>query len=137
MYHFLFRDIYQQLKETQKKFTERTVITYRGQAITDDELKKIKLSQEQLICINSCLSTSRKPEVALIFAQSSAPNSQLVLLEIEADTPLPRTQPFAEIGHLSAFGEEDEVLSMAGSIIRVDDVKHNEEHYLHPIRLEL
>jgi tetratricopeptide (TPR) repeat protein len=137
VYHFFFRDIYQQLEEGQKKFTERMIKTYRGQAMTDDELDQIKLCQGQLICMNSFLSTSRKPEVASIFTQSSDPDLQLVLFEIEADTQLKKAQPFSEISHLSAFVEEEEILFMAGSIFRIGDIKYNEEEQFYSIRLTL
>ncbi|CAF1335203.1 unnamed protein product, partial [Didymodactylos carnosus] len=123
---FFIHDLHQQLLLEQKRFTESLIHVYRGQAMSVDELEHMKSSQQQIVSMNSFLSTSKNRKTALSFAQCisvSDETKRSVLFEIEADTRLKDAKPFADITHVSYYGSrEEEVLFMLGSMFRITDV---------------
>ncbi|UJR29681.1 hypothetical protein I4U23_017229 [Adineta vaga] len=126
--HILFllrsfcRDIYQQLKENQ---CSHTIRVYRGQLVSKDELKTLQQSVNQLISMNSFLSTSVDPKQALLFSTgSSIPHDlERVLFEIEANPNNVASKPFANVSSHSPFKHEFEVLFMFGSIFRLNKIR--------------
>jgi len=52
-----------------------------------------------------------------------------ILFEINTDAKMIKTKPFADISQLSYFPNEFEILFMAGSIFRVDNILNDENHF--------
>ncbi|CAF4982305.1 unnamed protein product, partial [Rotaria sp. Silwood1] len=77
-----------------------------------------------LISFNNFLSTSKKREVSLDFAQHAATNPDLVgILFIMQIDPAQSTTPFASIREVSYFHMEDEVLFSMHAVFRICDIK--------------
>ncbi|CAF1549940.1 unnamed protein product [Adineta ricciae] len=139
----LVRDLYQQLKHEHKEFSKHqksSILTvYRGQFLSKDELTRLKSAKGELFAMNSFLSTSSNKNKAIEFATSrSPPTDQLtsILLEIQVNIKS-ESRPLADIKHLSAFVEEEEILFMFGCVFRLDDVWFDEETQLWKLRLTL
>lgn len=127
LYRSFISDIYEQLRRYQSK-TKLTV--YRSQLISNDELETLKQNIGQLISVNSFFSSSRDRETAVfLFGDIGNPivDSERVLFEIDADPRMADSKPFSDIGILSQFAEEAEVLFMFGSIFRVNSIEHENE----------
>ncbi|UJR19758.1 hypothetical protein I4U23_022892 [Adineta vaga] len=107
--------------ETLKDYLPSMVITlYRGQTLTDEEIKKLQMNINQLIATNGFLSTSWSPEVARVFSAN-------VLYEIKIDLsqdPID-TIHFANISQYSELPNEEEVLIELGATFQILDVQHN------------
>ncbi|CAF0850500.1 unnamed protein product [Adineta steineri] len=127
---FLFRafihDIYRQLQKYQSK---RPLQVYRCQLMSNDELNSLKQNIGQFISINSFFSTSDERRTALfLLGDITTPiDSERVLFEIDADSKVVNTKPFANISDHSYFPDESEVLFMIGSIFRLDNIYRNED----------
>ena len=126
------RDLNKQLADEHGKFVKQqktsTIQVYRGQLISIDEVNRLKTGKGQLLSINSFLSTSTNRQKALEFATSRPPpNDKLtsILLEIKVDLQA-ICKPYADIKHLSAFAEEEEILFMFGCVFRIDNVVYDE-----------
>ena len=122
---FLFRsfiaDIHYQL---QKHQINHSLKLYRGQLMSRRELDSLKDLLKQFIAINSFLSTTKERSVALTFANNlESKGMEKVLFEIDADSKVATSKPFADISTLSEFGNEAEVLFMLGSIFRLTDIQ--------------
>ncbi|CAF1118606.1 unnamed protein product [Adineta steineri] len=121
-----------QLKREQFKKGEHLLL-YRGQIMSKEELNQLKVSIGHIVSMNSFLSTSPGRKQAYSFTKSKiidASSEVRVLFEIEADTNREDTRPFANIKLCSEFPTEDEVLFMAGSVFRLEDIgveKDNKE----------
>ena len=121
LYRFFIRDIRQQLEQLQHSSPFRV---YRGQVMSNDELKSLKNSIGQFITMNSFLSTSFDRRLALSFLMSSTVSDDLqrVLFEMEIDPTIPGIKPCADITSHSFFTDEKEVLIMLGSIFRLNKI---------------
>lgn len=108
LFRFFIRDIRNQLEEYR---CSSLIRLYRGQLISNEELKILKNSIGQLISINSFLSTSTNRQLALSFLQSSTSTDDLqrILFEIDADPRVNENKPFANITSFSYFPGEDDV----------------------------
>ena len=115
LFRFLIRDLEEQLKKNQ---CSTSVIVYHGQLMQTKEFESLKNSKDQLISINSFLSTSLDRQSALKFIPEST-GAERILLKITADPRILGVKPFAEISSISCFHKEKEVLFMLGSIFRV------------------
>ena len=129
----LVRDLNKQLGDEHRSFVKQqsssTIQVYRGQLIGKDEVNRLKFSKGQLISMNSFLSTSTNRKKALEFATSrSPPNDKLttILLEIKVDLAA-KSKPYADIKHLSAFSEEEEILFMFGCVFRINEIHYDEK----------
>ncbi|CAF3863132.1 unnamed protein product [Rotaria sp. Silwood1] len=122
LFGFFIRDIEEQLKQEQHFLPMHL---YRGQLMSLEEIKLLKDSENELISMNSFLSTSINPNVALFYLGSSDSQCELekVLFEIDADPRLDGMKPFADISYMSQFSNEEEILMMLGSVFRVNDVR--------------
>ena len=134
LFRFFIRDIQVQLHQHQYHASSHV---YRGQLISNEELQILKESKEQFISINSFLSTSASREVALAFVTgfTSSTDIQPVLFEIQIDSQVTNSKPFANITSLSCFPIEEEVLFMPGSIYRIVYVVYEETLWI--IRMNL
>lgn len=135
VFRFLIKDIYEQLKfeqEKQKK-NDDTMVFYRGQGITRDELNKIKSSINEFISMRSFLSTTTNLNVAISFIGNNS--EEKVLFEIHAKHS--SLTPFASISHLSYFQEENEVLFMLGCIFRIENISFDKTMKIWIVKLIL
>ncbi|CAF1310273.1 unnamed protein product [Didymodactylos carnosus] len=135
-----FIKLFDNLKTEQNNFKESKINLYRGQIMSLTEVEKMKTSIGQLISMNSFFSTSLNRDVALQFVKlisKFSGNMQSVLFEIEANTDLKETKPFALIKHLSYYEKEDEVLFMLGLIFRLVCVEFDDKENVWRIELVL
>ncbi|CAF4914443.1 unnamed protein product [Rotaria sp. Silwood1] len=137
---FLFRsyisDIQQQLKIHQAKEPLRV---YRGQMISDEELKTLKNSCGKFISINSFFSTSIDKNQARSFLDRPDIVDKLekVLFEIVANPNEATMKPFSDISSLSEFSGESEILFMIGSIFRLNSVGRSTDDQVWEIQMAL
>ncbi|CAF2520398.1 unnamed protein product [Rotaria sp. Silwood2] len=113
LFRFFIRDIEQQLK--QHKCTA-PIRVYRGQVMSNEELKVLRNSIGHFISMKSFLSTSIEQKQALKFlnATTITDDLQRVLIVIDADPRIDGVKPFANITVHSYFPGEKEVLMMLG-----------------------
>ncbi|CAF3388694.1 unnamed protein product [Rotaria socialis] len=130
----IIRNVYEQLRANQ--FKKRAVV-YRGQMMSDVEMKTLRKSIGNIISFNSFLSTSLNRRVAERFLrQSIVPCSSddraVVIFEIEADPRVicdvngDNRRPFAQIDEFSYYGDETEILFMVGSIFRLESIRQDD-----------
>ncbi|CAF5088480.1 unnamed protein product, partial [Rotaria sp. Silwood1] len=137
---FLFRgfiyDIQHQLKCDQ---VNNLVKVYRGQTISNEELKILQQSCGQLVSVTSFFSTSKNKDQALQFIPISDEKEKLerVLFEIDADPKMATTKPFADISQFSEFPNESEILFMLGSIFRLNSVNRSSDNLYWTIQIVL
>ena len=131
-FRFFITDISKQIKSEYENYirtngNRNLIRVYRGQLISDDELELMKNSVDDFLSMNSFLSTSRNRLTALKFVQNSRRGSNMrrILFEIDIDPRL-RTKAFADIGKISFFDDEDEVLIMLGALFRIKKVYEHE-----------
>ncbi|CAF3508358.1 unnamed protein product [Rotaria sp. Silwood1] len=125
LFRFFIRDIHEQLERYR---CSSPIRIYRGQLMATNELEMLKASIGQLISMNSFLSTTTNRRAALSFLYSSnlSDNLECVLFQIDANPHLDGVKPFADISSLSYFPDEDEVLLMLGSILRLVSIDVDE-----------
>ncbi|UJR16842.1 hypothetical protein I4U23_003741 [Adineta vaga] len=92
--------------------------------------------------MNSFLSTSPNKKQAKVFTMTKTINKESevrVLFEIDADTNRQDIRPFANIQEFSHFPMEEEVLFMAGSVFRLENIhmEENKEIVIYVIKLTL
>ncbi|CAF1113254.1 unnamed protein product [Didymodactylos carnosus] len=137
-FRFLIADIFHQLKREHERFKKSIIHLYRGQRLSAGEVEKMKLSIGQCICMNSFFSTSLNRNTALQFIKSNVNSSMpSVLFDIEVNTRLKETKPFASTKHLSYYRREEEVLFMLGSVFRLETIKFDNIDNLWTIQLVL
>ena len=102
-----------------------TFKVYRGQGMLDTEFEKLKQTRGGLLSFNNFLSTSKKRDVSLDFAQRGSTNSDMVgILFVMIIHPAQSTTPFASITNVGAYGDkEDEVLFAMNTIFRIQDIQ--------------
>jgi tetratricopeptide (TPR) repeat protein len=135
LFGFFIHDIHRQLQQHQYP---STITVYRGQIMSNEELKKLKNSNGQLISMNSFLSTSSNRDVALSFiagTEASTTGLQPVLFEIDADSRIEGIRPFADISSFSKMSDEEEVLMMLGSIFRINNIYLDTQVWIIKMRL--
>ena len=140
-FRFYIHDIYHQLKILHERQASclRELTVYRGQQMTGTELDRLNVGR--LISVDSFFSTSKRREIALVFAGPPPVSSDLVgiLFVIEVNTLQPsKNKPYADISSLSDFGwGEREVLFMLGTVFRLTKREFDESSRLWTIKLEL
>ena len=142
-FRVLITDISNQIKREYENYIrtngDRNFIrVYRGQLISDDELELMKNSIGEFLSMNSFFSTSRNRSTALKFVQNSRSRDTIrrMLFEIDIDPRL-RTKAFADVGKISFFDDEDEVLIMLGALFRIKKVSKDENDRVWVARLTL
>jgi hypothetical protein len=111
-----------ELKCEQKQFMKGVNVVYRRLRQSTQELEALKKLIGSVIVTKSFMSASREKRIALFFAgvdQPQSAESQPLLLELTIDLN-PRYVIAADIGHLSNFPEEREVLIDMGTEFRVE-----------------
>ncbi|CAF1580533.1 unnamed protein product, partial [Adineta ricciae] len=115
---FYVQDLHRQIVERYKQQSEARddskFKVYRGQAVSSEELEKIKTSQGGLLSFNNFLSTTLKIEVAQRFAQNAHDNENVVAVLFEMEiNPKISSVPFASVDKESAIeGESEDLFSM-------------------------
>jgi hypothetical protein len=137
-YRFFINDLYDELLSIDRQDCEDfdEVVVYRGQCITETELKYLQNNVEQLLTLSSFTSTTIDRELALIFA-TRRENMISVLFEIHLNITLDNTRPFAYVGSYSAMSDELEVLISMGTIFKLMSVTHNSNNDMWVIVLDL
>ncbi|CAF1234288.1 unnamed protein product [Rotaria sp. Silwood1] len=145
---YFIQDLHNQLALMQVDYLKRLnrynlsiLKLYRGQVMTRNDLENnFRTNKGNLVSMNSFLSTTTDRYVARAFASDGDienPETQVsVLYEIDIDTRLPHSVPFAELGDQSNFEHEDEVLFSMGAIFRIGET-YEEHRYLWTVKLTL
>ncbi|CAF1224302.1 unnamed protein product [Adineta ricciae] len=122
LFRFVIRDIYDKLE---RHHCQLSIHVYRGQVLSNDELKNLRSSIGSFLSINSFFSTTSNRQQAMQFILGSDVTSDLyrVLFVIDADPSASTAKPFADISSHSEFGHESEVLFMIGSIFRIKSIR--------------
>jgi tetratricopeptide (TPR) repeat protein len=127
MMGFFLRDLHQQIKqrhdEQSKNRIEQTYTVYRGQAMYNDDFKKLCNSPNGLLSFNNFLSTSTDQAVSMMFCPIPLqdPNMTAVLFKIEVDPNLTCT-PFVIVKDNTNFGDEQEILFSMHSVFRIGKI---------------
>lgn len=121
---FIIDLITQLQQESLKRKNNGTVMLYRGQQLSMDELNKIKQNIGILISMNGFFSTSRNIDVALAYAGKcqKSDNLQSILFQIEADLSL-TSVIFADISGKSRMEDEQEVLFGLNTLFKINSVE--------------
>lgn len=99
-------------------------VVYRGQGLSNAHFDNLSKSRGGLISFNNFLSTSRRREISLSFAQYAGTSPDLVgLLFVITVQPAESQTPFASIRDVSFFQTEDEVLFAMNTVFRINDVQ--------------
>ncbi|CAF1379550.1 unnamed protein product [Rotaria sordida] len=145
---YFIQDLHNQLALMQvdylkrlKRYNSPVVKLYRGQIMTRDKLENtFRVNKGNLISMNNFLSTTTDRYVARLFASDgyvqNLETEVSVLYEIEIDTRLSHSVPFAELADQSIFEHEDEVLFSMGAVFRIGET-FEEHRYLWTVKLIL
>lgn len=140
---FYIKDLREQLREYRLITTSKQInkVVYHGLTMTQSDIHRIQnISIGSLLSTNGFLSTSRKREVAMEFAtkKQNSINQPLqnVLFEINLSIDNSPTI-FADIGHVSVFPEEGEVLFDIGTVLCLQNVNYDKEFGLYIIQLNI
>ncbi|CAF0944753.1 unnamed protein product [Didymodactylos carnosus] len=141
-FHFFIADLYEQLKQDQKRFLDTShdtnLYVYRCHVMSTKEFNQIKENVGEFLSINSFLSTSKNKTVALEFVKRycSSVDLQPVLFQIEINTLL-ETKPYSDISHLSYSGGENKILIMLGTIFQIVNVTFDKEYQVWTVQLTM
>jgi hypothetical protein len=139
---FYIRDLREQLYKWRFITSSKEIITvYHGLVMTKSDINRIQATPiGSLLSTNGFLSTSRKREIAMAFATKKQNTLgqplHTVLLEINLgvdNSPI----IFADIGHVSAFPEEDEILFDIETVLCLQNVNYDEENQFYIIKLTI
>ena len=132
---FFIKDLHLQIEQLHnEQFDEQDsnqIFTiYRGQGMAKEEFEKMTKTKGGLLSFNCFLSTSKKYEVSLRFAQRAATNPDLVgILFIMSIDRSQSTTPFATIGDVSYYkDQEEEVLFSMHTVFRINDITPMDEN---------
>lgn len=122
---FFIVDLHNKLMELYSQSSHcSSLIVYRGQGVSNEELEKIEQSCGGLLSISNFLSTSTDKEVALCFAlpHLNRPGYKAVLFEICVYPTTTIKTPYADISKESYFQgimSENEILFSIGAVFRI------------------
>ncbi|CAF3384983.1 unnamed protein product [Rotaria sp. Silwood2] len=146
--HYFIQDLHNQLALMHVNYLKRLqrynspiLKLYSGQVMTKNDLENyFHANNGNLISMNSFLSTTTDRYVARLFVVDGNiqnPETHVsVLYEIEIDTRLPHSVPFAELSDQSNFEYENEVLFSMGAVFRIGETCQ-ENRYLWIVKLTL
>ncbi|CAF0844550.1 unnamed protein product [Adineta steineri] len=136
----LHRDI-QRLhsEQSDRRRSRKTFIVYRGQGLSKQDFTEMTKTNGGLLSFNNFLSTSKKHNVSLKFAQEAATNPDLVgILFVMSIDPTNSTIPFASVTDVSYFHTEHEILFSMHTIFRIEGIKPMKENiHLYKVKLTL
>ncbi|CAF1305618.1 unnamed protein product [Adineta steineri] len=119
--------------------SDKIFTVYRGQGLSKEDFAEMTKTKGGLLSFNNFLSTSKKRDVSLNFAQQAATNPDLVgILFVISINPKDSTTPFADVTDVSYFHTEDEVLFSMHTIFRIGDIKSMDgNNHLYKVNLTL
>lgn len=139
---FYIRDLCLQMHQLHRTTPWSGITTvYHGLVMAQADIDRIQSTAiGSLLSVNGFLSTSRSKTIALGFAEKKRnvlpqPLNN-VLLEIDIDAENTPTV-FADVAHLSAFHEENEILFTLGTVFRLQDAYYEKEEQRYGIKLAL
>ncbi|CAF1519223.1 unnamed protein product [Adineta steineri] len=103
----------------------RPTVVHRGKKLSLAIIQQLIDHQGSLTSMNGFLSTTVDYQVAVAFSSGGTINNGFgnVIYEMHTDENISR--PFASIKDISHFKDEEEVLFSAGSIWKIESVKHD------------
>ncbi|CAF3396460.1 unnamed protein product [Rotaria sp. Silwood1] len=141
-YRYIIKLLCRQLKtlhkEYKKSISNNRLHLYRGQRLKLSLILLISNHINDLISLNSFVSTTLEEDVAKKFCLGrSKNNDEAVIFEIDIDLNSEQNIPFADIRDVSRYPEEEEILISIGSVFRIISVNFDEEKELYRIHLTL
>jgi tetratricopeptide (TPR) repeat protein len=141
---FFIGDLHRHIERLHKEqFTsqksDKTFTVYRGQGMSKKDFEQLIKTKGGLISFNNFLSTSKRRDVSLLFAESiqSNPDVAGILFVITID-PSVSSAPFASIDSVSQFQGEEEVLFAMHTVFRIGEITPmGENHRLFRVELTL
>lgn len=132
---FFIDDLHQHIEELHRKefgdykSSDRFTV-YRGQGLSKADFQQMSKMKDGLMSFNSFLSTSKKRNVSLGFAELAMTNSEMVgILFVIAIDPEQSNTPFASIASVSCFEDtEDEVLFSMHTVFRINEITPLDEN---------
>lgn len=119
------RDLHQQISGLHTKHVDpsKSMTVYRGQAVSCTDFERMKMRRGGLLSFNNFLSTSLNYSVSCLFAESNSIAADMigVLFQIEIASPLSNVS-FANLGTISHYEEEKEILFSMNTIFRIDEI---------------
>lgn len=114
----------EELYEQQSNDYNNTFITYRGEALTQQEFQHLVDTEGGITSFNNFLSTTKNRETAIGFATSAMKKSEdtvgiVFVMTIDPSKISKSTTPFAAIDNISAFPSEEEILFTMHTVFRV------------------
>jgi hypothetical protein len=126
---FFVRDLHKHIAELHsEQYGEQqhsdSFIVYRGQGLSESDFHQLMKTKGGLMSFNNFLSTSLDRDISFTFADSNRHDRALigVLFEITVNPSVPST-PFANIGNVSYYRGENEILFSMHSVFRIEHVK--------------
>lgn len=137
-YRFFINDLYDELMSIDREYLEDfdELIVYRGQCLTEPEIRYLQSHVGQLLSLSSFTSTTMDRDLAVLFA-GCRENMISVLFEIHLGITVDNTQPFAYLGVYSAIPDELEVLISMGTIFKLVSLNYDSNSTMWTITLEL
>jgi tetratricopeptide (TPR) repeat protein len=104
-----------------------------------EELDNLRQSIDNFISINSFFSTSMSRQKALGFLYQTNISNDLcrVLFEIEADSHVTSSKPYADISKFSCYRNEQEILFMIGCVFRLIDIQQSDDGEMWIVQMKL
>ena len=125
---FFIHDLHCQLETLHRdqvsQYHGKPFLLYRGQGLSTGEFAKLKTSRRRLISFNSFLSTSKRQNIALKFAETSAKKENMVgILFMMIIDPNLKATPFADVKNYSYYALEAEVLFSMHTVFRIKSIR--------------
>jgi hypothetical protein len=133
---YIIHDLHNQLARMQMQFlrllppNQPIQRLYRGLRMNSDNLVELQKNKGNLVSMNTFLSTTSDEQAALYFAGDGNidDNFVSVMYQIDIDTKVKHSIPFAKIDHESIFKDEDEVLFSMAAVFRVGEIEQLKDH---------
>jgi tetratricopeptide (TPR) repeat protein len=104
-----------------------TFTVFRGQGLSQVDFEQLQATQGGLLSFNNFLSTSQNRDISLDFAQRTIATSDLVgVLFILKIDPSINATPFANVGSIGCFSEENEILFSMHSVFRIGRIREDD-----------
>ncbi|CAF1339442.1 unnamed protein product [Adineta steineri] len=125
---FFIRDLHTQIKQLYKLPTD-TMILYRGQGLSYGDFQQLRTLVGGLYSFHQFLSTTDDRAVALLLAQSSGQDPDLIgiLFHINIDPAAIEPHIFASLENESCFKQENEFLFTMHTVFRIGEIKQLED----------
>ncbi|CAF1561418.1 unnamed protein product, partial [Didymodactylos carnosus] len=128
--HNQINELYYNARSSSTTKDQRLLTLYRGQTMSIKDLEDLRQNINCLVSMNSFLSTTNDREAAIFFSGDGITpdiSHVSVLYEIEIDTTIESTTPYAKVDYQSIFRDESEVLFTMGSVFRIRLVQEIKE----------